>query len=334
MILRNLFLMILLFAGPFGYAQVTDVLLSDTVHLDDRLNESSGLAFAAEKLWTHNDSGGQPELYAVDPETGSITQTIFLEGAKNNDWEDLAADSHYLYIADTGNNVDGARTDLMIYKVCLDDIPAVGNTNIPADKIGIIRFYYPEQGLFPVPTTANNTAYDCEAIFVAGDTIHLFTKDWTSASSGYGTSEYLLPAFPLPEEEKYPAIWFKRHDQIGFMVTGADYSKETGRALLIGYQNKEGFGNHFLRVYSEVKDHDVGTGSVFVKNLGIPLSVGQAEAICFGEDASRGFISNEEFSFSISSYSFHYPAALRRFFLSNNPENEDKEDIFPVKPSD
>lgn len=327
--LKQFFFILLLLPGINGYSQVTNILLSDTVRLNELLEESSGLVFVDGKLWTHNDSGGRPEIYAVDPDSGDIIQTVTLTGINNNDWEDLAASGEYLYIADTGNNITGARTDLAIHKIRLKDIPQTGDVSIPFDKIETIHFYYPEQDTLSVVTGSNNTPYDCEAIIVVNDTIRLFTKDWTSAVNGYGTSEYLLPVQPLPNSQKYAAEFFKRHDEIGFLVTGADHS-ESGRVILIGYGTEAGFGNHMLRLYSDFKNNDISTGTVFVKSIGTPLSVGQAEGICFGENDLAGFISNERFSASLFSFSIDYPAALRRFIISEDPN--DAEEITPIEP--
>ncbi|GDX80267.1 hypothetical protein LBMAG42_20780 [Deltaproteobacteria bacterium] len=59
---------------------------------DPGLNELSGLAVSRQNpgiLWTHEDSGGSPDLYALDS-AGDTVATIHLEGVTNNDWEDLA----------------------------------------------------------------------------------------------------------------------------------------------------------------------------------------------------------------------------------------------------
>ncbi|MDR0832813.1 MAG: hypothetical protein LBN93_01270 [Candidatus Symbiothrix sp.] len=296
----------------FGNApQLTEFTLSNTVKLaTPTLDESSGLEYSKGKLWTLNDSGNGPQLFSVNPATGAVLQTITLEGATNVDWEDLAADDHYLYIADTGNNVSGARTDLKIYKLKLDDIPMRGDATIPAHNIEVIPFFYPEQGESPTPTAIqNNTAYDCEAIYVRNDTIHLFTKDWTSAYDGYGTSEYLLPNVSRAGNGKYPAIFFKRYDHINCMVTGVDYSDKINEVIVIGYQNG-GLWTHYVRIYSGFQGNDLLTGSVYSKNLG---SLNQVEAICFGNNPYTGYISNEKVAV-IKSVSI--PASLKSFTVS------------------
>lgn len=57
------------------------------------VRESSGLAASAcqpEVLWTHNDSGDGPFIYAISP-TGANLGVWRVTGAENEDWEDIAA---------------------------------------------------------------------------------------------------------------------------------------------------------------------------------------------------------------------------------------------------
>ena len=71
--------------------------------LPKKINETSGLEFFNQNFLTHNDSGGKPKLYDFN-EAGSILEEYTIEGAENNDWEDIAQDKNYLYISDSGNN--------------------------------------------------------------------------------------------------------------------------------------------------------------------------------------------------------------------------------------
>src|SRR5215207_9736579 len=55
--------------------------------------ESSGLAISRRSpdiLWTHDDSGGAPVLYAVDT-SGRKRGSLRVRGVKNEDWEDMAS---------------------------------------------------------------------------------------------------------------------------------------------------------------------------------------------------------------------------------------------------
>ena len=98
------------------------------VALPPEVPESSGVAPGILKagehpgpgfFWTHNDSGWGPELFAVTPE-GALVGQVRVQGAENVDWEDMAAapcgDQRCLYIADTGDNLEG-RDDPAIYRI-------------------------------------------------------------------------------------------------------------------------------------------------------------------------------------------------------------------------
>lgn len=84
--------------------------------------EASGLAAsrrAADILWTHDDSGGAPVLYAIDT-TGKMRGALRVTGVKNEDWEDVAAFERdgkaWLVIGDTGDN-DAKRDTVRIHVV-------------------------------------------------------------------------------------------------------------------------------------------------------------------------------------------------------------------------
>ena len=99
--------------------------------LSDSVIETSGLQMAGGYLWTFNDKNGKPQLYRIDTVSNAIQQRVFLNGATNNDWEDIAFDGTYFYIGDFGNNLTGGRTDLKIYKFPFNAI----DLNNPVDTI-------------------------------------------------------------------------------------------------------------------------------------------------------------------------------------------------------
>jgi hypothetical protein len=82
------------------------------INLPEDLRESSGIAESRRHpgvYWSHNDSGRKPEVFAVATD-GRLLGKARVTGAKNNDWEDIAAapcpegSGDCLYLADTGNN--------------------------------------------------------------------------------------------------------------------------------------------------------------------------------------------------------------------------------------
>ncbi|CAA9573311.1 MAG: hypothetical protein AVDCRST_MAG19-3034 [uncultured Thermomicrobiales bacterium] len=115
------------------------------------VTESSGLAASRRSpglLWTHNDSGDGPLLYATD-RAGRALGTWTVTGADNVDWEDLAigpgADGNgaeALYVADTGDNAR-ERTDAAIYRVAEPPpegtLPDAGPTpTAPAERFPLV----------------------------------------------------------------------------------------------------------------------------------------------------------------------------------------------------
>lgn len=91
---------------------------------DPRIDESSGLATGVrhpDVVYTHNDSGDGPRLFAVGPD-GKTIATFRVRGAKARDWEAMAAGPNdrgqaSLYLADIGDNLGGAWPTISVYQV-------------------------------------------------------------------------------------------------------------------------------------------------------------------------------------------------------------------------
>jgi hypothetical protein len=103
---------------------------------DARINESSGLA-ASQKyvdynlLWTHNDSGGTPQVFLFNPD-GDTVATVTLNGAQNRDWEDMAVAGGYIYVGDIGDNLR-QHESVIIYRLPEPQLNPEGkNQNIQA----------------------------------------------------------------------------------------------------------------------------------------------------------------------------------------------------------
>ncbi len=128
-----------------------------SIVLPTELSESSGVAFSRTSpgvLWTHNDSGDGPTVYALDA-AGELLGEVRVEGANNRDWEDIAVGpcpaGSCLYLADTGDN-DGKRDDVDLYRVPEPDPRSVASA--AAERY---RIRYPEgprdaEALFVLPS--------------------------------------------------------------------------------------------------------------------------------------------------------------------------------------
>ena len=91
--------------------QSQPVVVSLLCTLPSVLHESSGLCFTDGNLWSFGDSGNPNSIYKIDTSTGVILQTVTIQNYPNIDWEDISADSTFMYIGDFGNN-NGNRTNL------------------------------------------------------------------------------------------------------------------------------------------------------------------------------------------------------------------------------
>lgn len=262
------------FNPPFRYT------LSDTVI------ETSALVYLKNKLWTLNDSGGLPVLYALDTATGQIIQEVAIANANNVDWEELAIDEDYIYIGDFGNN-DGTRDDLGIYKVLIDDLPKQGNGTVIASHI---TYIYPDQKFFNRNYSHN---FDCEAFFATEDSLYLFSKNWAD----FKTKLYRLPK----ETGNYVAELITSFDVKG-LITGADYSIEEKQVVLIGYfQN---LYTPFVWVLFDFQGNNFFSGNK--RRIDFPnLSTIQTEGICYLRGKNLMISAEKSPTFSARIFSFN-----------------------------
>ncbi|MBC7689866.1 MAG: hypothetical protein H7211_17010 [Aquabacterium sp.] len=268
--------------------------------LSDTLIETSGLQMAANYLWSFNDGGGSAAIYRIDTISNALLQRVYLQGATNVDWEDIAFDGLNFYVGDFGNNANGARTDLKIYKFPLSAIPDFNVSpvvTITSDKIEVINFTYSNQPQPPVPTTNNNTKFDCEAMIIDGGKIHLFTKNWINLNTTHYEINSLVAGTFIAQPIETLAT--------NYLVTAADKSYGQKIIALLGYQ-ATGFGNHYLTLLTDYTSNTYFSGNKRQINLPNALIMGQAEGICF-RNGTYGYISNERVtSFSISQKLFSF----------------------------
>ena len=241
--------------------------------LPKEVNETSGLFFHNGRLWTHNDSGGKPILYALDTTGFEIVQRITLTNVKNKDWEDVCTDGETVFVGDFGNN-NGNRKNLRIYMFPLSAIPDKGDASVQADTI---VFRFADQTNFEKRKHLHD--FDCEAMFATEDHLYLLSKGWVTGT----TRLYRLPKTP----GKYVAEVVNAFDSQG-LITGADYDKKNHVLVAVGYVKS--LWKPFMYIIFDFEE----TGEKLSnRRIEMPQLVGaQAEGICFFDDG-RCYVSAE-----------------------------------------
>lgn len=249
--------------------------------LPSELRETSGLIYTGDnQILTHNDSGGEPVLYRFDLTTRKIIQQIRVSNVKNTDWEDITQDANYIYIGDFGNNA-GNRKDLKIYRIKKQDITTKqGDINVNADSI---CFAFDDQKDFT--RTWRQTDYDCEALIHVGDSLYVFSKNWTDRKSRL----YSMPDKP----GTYVAKCHGGFECRG-LITGATISPDGKKIALIGYERDPKKGSDvFLWVLTDITPYNFLLSNKERIDLGLESVLGQTEGIDF-KDNHTLYISNEE----------------------------------------
>jgi hypothetical protein len=229
----------------FCHAQLSVV----TIKLPSELEETSGLEFKGNHLLTHNDSGDKARLYEFTTEGKLIKSTLFYD-LKNKDWEDLAADDHHYYIADTGNNF-ATRENLRIYILNKELIPE-----------GTIQIRYEAQKSF---SKASINEYDAEALTVVGENLVLFSKNRKTRQSQ-------LYSFPKTAGE-YSLTPIATIDTEA-LITAADYSEKEDLLALTGYDFD---GKQYF--YTLAKFRQNGIKNIDLTRYPIPVNPAQIEAL-------------------------------------------------------
>lgn len=210
--------------------------------LPKKVFETSGLIWWRNSYWTHNDSGGEHEIYRLDSLTGKILQTIYISNAENVDWEDIDQDDDYIYIGDFGNNL-GNRNDLVIYKLPKSEIAENKYDTVMGVRI---EFRYSDQNDYTIKNRAND--YDCEALLSYGDSLYLFTKNWADLKCRI----YAVPKSP----GRYSALPLDEFTVDG-LITGSCVNSNNDQVVLCGYKNYV----PFIWILSDFKNNDFFGGN-------------------------------------------------------------------------
>ena len=191
------------------------------------LPEGSGIATSranAGIVWSHNDSGGQPEVFAIGEDDGADRGRWKLAGATAVDWEDIARGPgpggvDMLYLADIGDNL-AARASVTVYRA---REPRVG----PGKAGGTI------DGVEALTLRYADGPHDAEALLadpVSGDLV-IVTKTADGTSGAYPIPRGAAPGRTITLQRAASVAVPK-----GELVTSGDVSPDGSLVALRTYR--------------------------------------------------------------------------------------------------
>ncbi|MCK5833433.1 hypothetical protein KAH81_07170 [bacterium] len=270
--------------------------------IPSHIDESSGIeVLGRNRILSFNDSGGEAEIFIFDT-LGTDLGTFVIDGATNIDWEDITRDDEFIFIGDCGNN-SNTRTDLCIYKTNIPDSLCSANLSCSS-----IDYYYPDQTAFPPPDSEKN--FDCEALVSHGDSLFLFTKNYSSPFTGY-TKRYAIPKTPgsfsaTLVDSYYTGVPIAS----GGQLTAADISPSGDKLVLLAYR--------YLWIFRDFSGSDFFLCDTFAFTL---PTLSQIEAVCFVSD-SELYLTDELVWFGGTPYggNLYYANLNEALGVSANPK--------------
>ena len=249
------------FDGPFGVGELGKGLV----------DEASGLAAGrlnTKLLWTHNDSGDGPMVYALS-QKGEMRCSVSVTNAKHVDWEDIAigpgpkSGVPYLYVGDIGDN-NAKRSNIVVYRFAEPRVD--GRTKRQDVAADALTFTYPDG------------ARDAEALIVDP-----LTQDLFIVTKREQQSRVYMAAAPH-EGGSARELTFVTELPIN-MVTAGDISP-VGNDILV---------KNYVYTYYWSRSGKEPLGTAFKRS---PVRVTympepQGEAICFSESGD-GFYTTSE----------------------------------------
>jgi hypothetical protein len=254
----------------------------------DEIVEASGLARSQrnpELLWSMNDGGSKPRLYAFDG-SGFHRGRIRLDGVKNRDWEDLSSfavdGTPYLLVADTGDN-NHKRKKVTLHVVLEPDL--ADDDKVKLEPAWSIDFRYPDG------------PRDIEAVVADpanGRALLLTKREWPPVlyevplfpTSDHTTmAKRLGPIVSLSEptrQDREQAVFTKDWH---WQPTGMDLSSDGRLAVILTYR-----AVYLYRVEPGRSLYESLSGRAYAFGLG---NFRNAESVAFSADSDSIFVTLE-----------------------------------------
>lgn len=245
------------------------------------LAEASGLAASranAEVLWSHDDSGGEAEVFAVGLD-GTDRGRVSVSGATAVDWEDIAllpgraGAADRLVIGDIGDNPGSGERDTRPARlvVVAEPAPPGAGASVASAPATVVEVAYPDG-----PRDAETVLADP----LTGDVL-VVSKQWDAAPTGV----YRVPA--LTATGAIP-VAMERVASLGgdaALVTGGDVSPGGSIVALRTYAD--------VRLWDRAPDETVAQALARPPTCTVAVAERQGEAVAFTADG-RGLVTISE----------------------------------------
>ncbi len=270
----------------------------------DGLTELSGMAPSlreSDVFWTHNDSGGAPEIFALNLR-GETRANVAIDSATARDWEDIATftwqGKPWILIADVGDNT-ATRYDLALYLLPEPALTSGATAqSLPAKVTYTLRFSFPDG------------PRDCEGVAVSPATneILLISKrteppvlyslrlpDLSTPSSATSQVATRLTALagiiaPTAAERAIPG----RLGQYRSHVTAFDLAPDGSAAAVLTYGN--------IWLYRRDPTESWATALTHAPERLPVRGLPQAEALSFSPDSQQLWLTTEATNAPIQRY--------------------------------
>jgi hypothetical protein len=281
---------------------------------NEDITEASGLAVSLKNpgiLWTHNDSGDENRIFAIDTNGSHIGQ-YYLDGIENRDWEDLAVgrsnidNESYIFIGDIGDN-DEEYNVKYVYFFPEPEI-AAGDINFSyfINDYSTIEFTYPD-GVRDAETLMFDS--ETEDIYIIGkrdSKVRLYRIAYPYPTNTVQAELVEKISFTFDPEEDVPSNY----------ITGGDISLSGEEILLKTYNNI---------YYWKREAEDSILETLLLEPITLPYRIEpQGEAICWRNDTNNGYytISEENITvngveYPIAAHLYYYPRKSNITSLNN-----------------
>jgi len=255
-------------------------------------NEASGLASSCrttDLLWTHDDSGGRPVVYAVGVD-GALRGNLRVNGVQNIDWEDLASGElrgkPCLIIGDTGDN-DAKRRSIALHLVEEPPTESLSpTTEVAVTPLASLQVIY-EDG----PRDCESIAFDAKE-----GAVYLLTKRDEvprlyrvalpdELKSGNVRAHFVGFVPRLPQPSSMQRLVKGPMGKHRGWPTAMDFAADGSAAVVLTYGDVTWFERRSGESWADALGREPLVLAVHL----LP----QAEAICFSRDGAHIFVASE-----------------------------------------